>query len=100
VDISLAKDVKPGTRFSIKTPNGMVEFRVLKFAHGRGEDKHLTTIDGVTLKQVVVLAQCSIKSRGNEFLGKFSMVQPMDDGAWAVRAEFLIRDEEFWEGAP
>ena len=100
MDISLAKDVKPGTRFSIKTPNGMVEFRVLKFAHGKGADKHLTTIDGITQKQVVRLAQCSVRFRGTEFSGTISLVQPMDDGTWAVRAEFLIRDEEFWEEAP
>jgi hypothetical protein len=99
VDIPLAKDVRPGTRFSVKTPNGIVEFRVVKFAHGRGADKHQTTIDGITQKQVVPQAHCSIRSRGSEFKGQFSMVHPMDDGTWAVRAEFLMADEEFWEGA-
>jgi len=72
---------------------------VLKFAHGRGADKHLTTIDGITVKQVVPQASCSIRSKGNEFSGSISMVRPMDDGSWAVRAEFLIADEAFWEGA-
>jgi hypothetical protein len=99
VDIPLAKDVKPGTRFSVNTPNGIVEFRVLKFAHGSGAGKHLTTIDGITLKQVVPQAQCSIGFRGSGFSGSFSMVCRMDDGTWAVRAEFLIANEEFWEGA-
>ena len=99
VDIPLAKDVKPGARFSVNTPNGIVEFRLLKFAHGRGADKYLTTIDGITVKQVVPQAHCSIRFRGTEFSGKFSMVHPMDDGTWAVRAEFLIADEEYWEEA-
>ena len=99
MNIPSARDVKVGTRFSIMTPNGIVEFRVLKFAHGRGTDKHLTTIDGTTQKQVVRLAECSIRFVGTEFSGSFTMVQPLDDGSWAVRAEFLIGDEEFWMGA-
>ena len=99
MNIPPAKDVKAGTRFFIKTPNGVVEFRVVKFTHGKGADKHLTTIDGITQKQVVRLAQCSVRFRGTEFSGTISLVQPMDDGTWAVRAEFLIGDEEFWEGA-
>jgi hypothetical protein len=98
MNIPPAKDIKAGTRFFIDTPNGIVEFRVVKFAHGRDSDKHLTTIDGITLKQVVRLAQCSIKFEGTKFSGSFSMVQPMDDGTWAVRAEFLIGDEKFWVG--
>ena len=99
MDIPLAKAIKSGTRFSVNTPNGIVEFRVVRFAHGLGEDKHLTTIDGITQKQVVPQAHCSIRSRGNEFKGQFTMVHPMDDGTWAVRVEFLIADEEFWEGS-
>lgn len=100
MEIPLAKEVKAGTRFPINTPNGMVEFCVVRFTHGRGDDKHLTTIDGTTSKQVVVQAHCSTRFKGNEFKGKFTMVMPLDDKAWAVRAEFLIGDEEFWEGAP
>ena len=99
MNIPPAKDVKAGTRFFIKTPNGMVEFRVLKLAHGRGADKFLTTIDGTTLKQVVRLAECSIKFGGTEFAGNFTLVQPMDDGTWVVRAEFIIGNDQFWEGA-
>ena len=99
MNIPSAKDVKAGTKIFITTPNGIVEFQVVKFAHGRGADKHLTTIDGTTLKQVVRLAQCSIKFGGAEFTGSFSMVQPMDNSTWAVRAEFLIGNEKFWEGA-
>ena len=72
---------------------------MLKFAHGREMDKYLTTIDGITQKQVVPQAHCSIRFGGNKFFGKFSMVQPMADGTWAVRAEFLITDEEYWDEA-
>ncbi len=100
MDIPAAKNIKAGARFSVKTPNGIVEFRAQKFGRGNGESKYLTTWDGTTEKQVVRDAECSVMFKGSIFTGTFSMVQPMDNGDWAVRAEFLIKDEEFWEGVP
>jgi hypothetical protein len=95
-----AKDIKVGTTFPINTPNGFVDFRVTKFSHGRGTDKHLTTFDGTTNKQVVRLARCSVKFAGSEFSGNFTLVQSLDNGTWAVRAELLIIDEAFWKDFP
>ncbi len=95
-----AKDINVGTSFPINTPNGTVEFRVTKFSHGRGADKHLTTFDGLTNKQVVRLAQCSVKFDGSEFFGNFTLVQSLDNGTWAVRTEILIGEETFWKDFP
>jgi len=100
VDIPIAREIKAGSRFSVKTPNGTVEFQVLKFGRGKGESKYLTTWDGTTAKQVVRDAECSVFFKGLEFTGAICMVHEMENGKWAVRLEFLIKEEGFWEGMP
>ncbi|HEY1663653.1 MAG TPA: hypothetical protein VGI03_14640 [Verrucomicrobiae bacterium] len=100
MDIPCAREAKAGSRFSVQTPNGIVEFRVSKFSRGKGDSKFLTTWDGTTAKQVVREAECSVFLKGLEFKGATCMVHPMDNGSWAVRLEFLITDDEFWEGMP
>lgn len=99
MDIPSANKIKPGARFLLQTPNGIVEFRALKTTFGKGESRHMLTLDGITLKQVVPQAHCSVQFKGEQFNGIFSMVHPLDNGTWAVRAEFKILSEDFWQNS-
>jgi hypothetical protein len=97
VELPPAKDIKAGLRFPVITPNGTAEVRLLKFGHGKGENKHATTWDGTSKKEVMLHWPCSIFFKGNEFTGRFSLVSPMENGHWAVRIEMVIQDENFWK---
>jgi hypothetical protein len=98
VELPPAKDIKPGTRFSVKTVNGFVEVRVLKFNRGKAKSNYVATCDGETKKQVVIDTPASVFFQGSEFTGAFSMAIPLENGQWAVRADFMINNDVFWEG--
>ncbi|HEY3762497.1 MAG TPA: hypothetical protein VGN23_12190 [Verrucomicrobiae bacterium] len=92
-----AKDIKPGLRFPVITPNGTAEVRLLKFGYGQGASKRATTWDGISKKEVLLHWPCSIIFKCNQFAGRFSLVSPMDNNHWAVRIEVIIDDEDFWK---
>jgi hypothetical protein len=97
VELPPARDIKPGLRFPVISENGTVEVRLLKFSHGKGENKHATTWDGTAKKEVMLHWPCSLLFKGERFTGRFSLVSPIESGGWAVRIEVVIPDEDFWK---